>query len=96
VSTAPEGAPLHLRMKIWTDPKTQKRYLAAQATEDKKTGLFTAWVQADMEAPRKVVLTGAQWSALPLSYFKEEGAAEHALNLYPPQPQAAQRPGVKR
>jgi len=72
----PEG--LRLRAKIWTDPKTKKRYLMPTAVmSDPTRGLLTAYAMTD-EDTQVVKLTAAEWNALPFFYFKEDGPAPRA------------------
>lgn len=71
---------LRLRMKIWTDPATHKRYLmAASFMRDVVNGrpvggAMIAYAMSD-EDTRMIQLTIDEWNALPFHYFVEDGAA---------------------
>jgi hypothetical protein len=71
-------AGLRLRMKIWTDPKTSKRYLMPTAViPDPRSGAMTAYAMSD-EDTKIIKLTPAEWNALPFFYFQEDGPAPRA------------------
>jgi hypothetical protein len=77
----PEG--LRLRMKVWTDPDTGKRYLMASAfMRDVKNGkpitdVMFAYAMRDDDT-KIVTLREAEWNTLPFFYFKEDGSAPRA------------------
>jgi hypothetical protein len=74
---------LRLRMKVWTDPKTFKRYLMPTAfmrdvvNGQPVTDAMYAYAMSDSDT-RLVTLTAAQWNALPFFYFREDGYAPRA------------------
>ena len=71
---------LRLRMKVWTDPTTAKRYLMPTAfMRDVVNGhpisdIMYAYAMSDDDTKR-VTLTAAEWNALPFFYFQEDGPA---------------------
>ncbi len=66
---------LRLRMKVWTDPATGRRYLASTAIlSDPRSGTMTAYAMSD-ESTKVILLTPAEWNALPFFYFREDGPA---------------------
>lgn len=74
---------LRLRMKIWTDPKTQKRYLVPTAIfTNVGLGILAAYAMSD-EDTRQIQLTVAEWNTLPFFFFKEDGAAPRAAERTP-------------
>ena len=77
-ASSPRVAPsegLRLRMKIWTDPTTSKRYLAPTAVmSDPRFGTMVVYAMSD-EDTKIIRLTPIEWNALPFFYFKEDGAA---------------------
>jgi hypothetical protein len=78
-SDAPQPVDLRIRMKIWTDPATSRRYLMPTAImPDPKSGVLTAYAMTD-EDTRMVRLTAAEWNALPFFYFREDGPAPRAI-----------------
>ena len=83
---APIAAPvesLRLRMKIWTDHATAKRYLMPSAfMRDVVNGqpvsdVMYAYAMRD-DSTKIVTLKAAEWNALPFFYFQEDGAAPRA------------------
>jgi hypothetical protein len=69
---------LRVRVKVWTDPATGKRYLMPTAImHDPKSGLLTAYAMTDADT-KVVKLTPVEWNALPFHYFKEDGDAPRA------------------
>ena len=74
---------LRIRMKIWTDPTTAKRYLMPSALmRDVVNGqpvsdVMYAYALRD-DSTKVVTLTAAEWNALPFFYFQEDGAAPRA------------------
>ena len=83
---APIAAPvdnLRLRMKIWTDRATSKRYLMPSAfMRDVVNGqpvsdVMYAYAMRD-DSTKIITLTAAEWNALPFFYFQEEGPAPRA------------------
>lgn len=87
-STAvPSPGTLRLRMKIWTDHRTGKRYLMPTAfMRDVVNGqpvsdAMYAYAMRDDDT-KLVTLTAGEWNALPFFYFQEDGWA----------PRAAERP----
>jgi hypothetical protein len=71
---------LRLRMKVWSDPKTGKRYLMSTALmfkEDIPLGLMTAYAMTDDDT-KEVKMTAIEWNALPFFYFQEDGPAPRA------------------
>ena len=78
-SKAPEG--LRLRVKVWTDPQSTRRYLMPTAImSDPTRGLLTAYAMTDGDT-KAIKLTAAEWNALPFYYFKEDGPAPRASAL---------------
>lgn len=66
---------LRLRMKVWIDPTTRKRYLAPTAMlTDVRRGIFTAYAMSDDDT-KQIHLSVDAWNALPFFYFKEDGPA---------------------
>ena len=87
-ATAPIEAPvesLRLRMKIWTDPRTSKRYLMLTAfMRDIVNGqpvsdVMYAYAMRDDDT-KLVTLTAAEWNSLPFFYFQEDGPAPRATS----------------
>lgn len=82
---APEPARegLRLRMKVWTDPQTSKRYLMPTAfMQDVKNGrpvsdVMRAYAMSE-EDTKVVTLRAHEWNALPFYYFQEDGPAPRA------------------
>lgn len=74
---------LRLRMKVWTDPSTLKRYLMPMAfMRDRMHGqpisdVMYAYAMSD-DSTRVVTLTAAEWNTLPFFYFQEDGHAPRA------------------
>lgn len=71
---------LRLRMKVWTDPKTRKRYLMAtgiMSEADAPRGILTAYAMSD-EDTKIIKLTPPEWNALPFFFFQEDGPAPRA------------------
>ena len=93
--SAPPAAPpaaiapsvgMRLRMKIWTDPSTQKRYLVPTALVPKPRenpkGLLTVYAVSDEDEDTKTLkLTRLEWNALPFFYFQEDGPAPRAPDV---------------
>ena len=81
VASLPEG--LRLRMKVWTDRATAKRYLMPSAfmrdvvNGQPVTDVMYAYAMRDDDT-KLVTLTATEWNALPFFYFKEDGAAPRA------------------
>lgn len=72
---------LRLRMKIWTDHATSKRYLMPSAfmrdvdeNGQPISDVMYAYALRDNESQR-VTLTASEWQALPFSYFQEDGTS---------------------
>jgi hypothetical protein len=78
--TDTEHEDLRLRMKIWTDPDTAKRYLMAAAFMLKApvTDRMRAYAMRDDDT-KIVVMTEREWNELPYYYFKEDGPAPRAI-----------------
>jgi hypothetical protein len=81
VKSLSEG--LRLRMKIWTDRATSKRYLMPSAfMRDVVNGqpvsevMYTYAMRDD--DTKLVTLTAREWNALPFFYFREDGPAPRA------------------
>lgn len=80
-ATPPDG--LRLRMKVWTDRETSKRYLVPTAMfRDIMKGVpisdrMYAYAMRDDDT-KMIALTAAEWNVLPFHYFKEDGAAPRA------------------
>lgn len=69
---------LRVRVKIWTDPATGRRYLMPTAImHDARSGILTAYAMTD-EDTKTVKLTAVEWNALPFFYFQEDGPAPRA------------------
>jgi hypothetical protein len=90
-ATAPAEAPieaptenLRVRMKVWTDPTTSKRYLMPMAQmRDVVNGqpvsdVMYAYAMREGEPTKFVTLRGAEWNTLPFFYFQEDGPAPRA------------------
>ena len=79
--TQPAEAPsagLRLRMKVWTDPATSKRYLMPTASmPTARSDIMTAYAMTD-EDTKLVKITVREWNTLPFFYFQEEGPAPRA------------------
>jgi hypothetical protein len=79
---AQEGG-LRLRMKVWTDPETLKRYLVATAfMRDMVNGqpvsdIMRAYAMSE-EDTRVITLRVVEWNTLPFYYFQEDGIAPRA------------------
>lgn len=76
-------AALRLRVKVWTDRQTGKRYLMPTADwRDVVNGQPVSDVmQADAmrdDDTKRVTLTAREWNALPFFYFREDGPAPRA------------------
>lgn len=73
-------ASLRLRMKVWTDPVTGKRYLMPTARmRDVVNGVVTtdlmiAYAMSDDDT-KLVTLRAGEWNTLPFFYFQEDGPA---------------------
>lgn len=71
---------LRLRMKVWTDPATARRYLMPAAfMRDVLMGqpvsdVMRAYAMSD-EDTKLITLTAAEWNALPFFFFREDGPA---------------------
>src|SRR5262245_66534166 len=80
-SAEPGG--LRLRMKIWTDTTTGKRYLMPTAfmrdlVEGKPVSdAMIAYAMRDDDT-KLVTLSAGEWNALPFFYFQEDGSASRA------------------
>jgi hypothetical protein len=83
LSTPPHMIPQHglrLRMKVWTDPQTRKRYLLPVAfmrdlvRGQPVTDVMYSYAVADGET-RTILLTAHEWNSLPFFYFQENGHA---------------------
>lgn len=74
---------LRLRMKVWTDRATGKRYLMPSAfmrdvvRGQPVTDVMYAYAMSDDDT-KVVTLTAHEWNALPFFYFKEDGSAPRA------------------
>jgi hypothetical protein len=79
---------LRLRMKVWTDPSTLKRYLMPTGfMRDLMNGLpvtdvMYSYAMSDDET-KLVLLTAAEWNSLPFFYFREDGYAPRATARAP-------------
>ena len=76
---------LRLRLKVWTDRATAKRYLMPSAfmrdvvRGQPVTDVMYAYAMCDDDT-KLVTLTAAEWNALPFFYFKEDGVAPRATS----------------
>lgn len=74
---------LRLRAKVWTDPKTDKRYLMPTAfMRDVVNGkpvsdVMCAYAMRDDDT-KLITLTADEWNTLPFFYFQEDGPAPRA------------------
>lgn len=74
---------LRLRMKVWTDPTTGKRFLMPSAfMRDVVNGqpvsdVMYAYAMSDEET-KLVLLRAHEWNTLPFHYFNEDGPAPRA------------------
>ena len=81
VETAVES--LRLRLKVWTDPETAKRYLMTSAFMRDVVGgqpftdVMCAYAMRD-DHTKVITLRAAEWNALPFFYFQEDGPAPRA------------------
>jgi len=77
------AASLRLRMKVWTDHTTAKRYLIPTASwrdivnGQPVTDVMYAYALRDDDT-KLVTLTAAEWNALPFFYFQEDGPTPRA------------------
>lgn len=75
--------PIRLRMKVWTDPTTAKRYLVPSAfMRDLVNGqpindIMYAYALRDNDV-QVVTLTAGEWQALPFVHVQEDGPAPRA------------------
>ena len=85
-AAAPIAAPaesLRLRLKVWTDPATAKRYLIPSAfMRDIVNGqpvsdVMYAYVMNDDDT-KLITFKASEWNALPFFYFQEDGPAPRA------------------
>lgn len=74
---------LRLRMKVWTHPRTNRRYLMPTAFLISRNGDMKAFAMRDDET-LEVSLSVAEWNSLPFRYFVEDGEAERAVRKYMP------------
>jgi len=71
---------LRLRMKVWTDPRTFKRYLMPLGfmkdlvNGQPVTDVMYSYALSDNET-KIVALTAVEWNSLPFFYFQEDGHA---------------------
>ena len=76
---------LRLRMKIWTDHRTSKRYLMPSAfmrdivNGQPVTDVMYAYAMCDDDT-KLVTLTAGEWNLLPFFYFQEDGPAPRATS----------------
>jgi hypothetical protein len=76
---------LRLRMKVWTDRTTNKRYLMPSAfmrdvvRGQPVTDVMYAYAMRDDDT-KIVTLTAVEWNALPFFYFNEDGPAPRATS----------------
>jgi hypothetical protein len=74
---------LRLRMKVWTDHQTAKRYLMPSAfmrdvvNGQPMTDVMYAYAMRDDDT-KLVTLTANEWNALPFFYVQEDGPAPRA------------------
>lgn len=74
---------LRLRMKVWTDPSTLKRYLMPTAFMrdlvhgQPFTDVMYAYALSDDDT-KLIILTADEWNTLPFFYFQEDGYAPRA------------------
>ena len=74
---------MRVRVKVWTDPSTSKRYLMPVAVmRDVTNGrpvtdVMHAYAMRDDDT-KLVALTVAEWNALDFYYFHEDGPAPRA------------------
>jgi len=74
---------MRLRMKVWTDTTTGKRYLMPVALmRNLHSNVMAAHAMTD-EDTKLIKLTGEEWDALPYFYFKEDGDAPRASAVVP-------------
>lgn len=86
------GAPtiegLRLRMKVWTDPVTSRRYLMPTAfmrdivNGRPVTDVMYAYAMRDDET-KLITLRASEWNTLPFYYFEEDGPAPRATERRP-------------
>lgn len=85
VSLSSGSSGLRLRMKIWTDRTTGKRYLMPTAfmrdvvNGQPVTDVMYAYAMSD-EDTKIVTLTAGEWNTLPFFYFQEDGSAPRATS----------------
>ena len=74
---------VRLRMKIWTDHATGKRYLMPSAfmrdivNGQPMTDVMYAYAMRDDDT-KLVTMTASEWNTLPFFYFQEDGPAPRA------------------
>jgi hypothetical protein len=70
---------LRLKMKVYTNPETGRRYLAATGVVER--GFVYATVMSDKET-KGAALSIDEWNDLPYFYFKEDGPAEKPEKMW--------------
>lgn len=71
---------LRVRVKVWTDPDTGRRYLMPSAfMRDVMNGrpvtdVMCAYAMRDDDT-KLITMTSKEWNALPFYYFLEDGSA---------------------
>jgi hypothetical protein len=66
---------MRLRLKVWTDKATGKRYLMPVALmKSRDSDVMRAYAMSEEET-KFVELSTDEWNTLPFFYFKEDGEA---------------------
>ena len=69
-TVVPTPTGLRLRLKVWTDPHTKKRYLAPSAQIDMTRGIVTVHTVSE-GGVKKIQMNPVEWNALPFHDFIE-------------------------
>lgn len=74
---------IRLKLKVYTDPYTKKRYVAAAGMLDPATGVIHAVLLSDDDTrPTKMLVS--EWNDLPYFYFVEGAPAEKPEKKWDP------------
>lgn len=73
---------MRLRMKVFADASTGKKYVVSIALLDPKTETVRAYLMSDEET-RFVALSIDDYNAIPYSFFDEDGPAPPASARFP-------------
>lgn len=78
---------LRLRMKVWTDPTTNKLYMVASGYIDTRKDCMVAYAMRDDDT-RQLELTIAAWNKLSYKFFVVDGDAPRPEKKFQPDPVA--------